>query len=219
MAALDTVINLSPLLTSRTIIVTTFLLTRATLLTALVVLLILLARIAFLLASLLPTTLLGAAGILLVLLARILALSALLVTHLIVLVLISHFEDPLVPTWHNIKTRDLTSPFPARASRHRMCWAVERGDCVMRVATSDFHALKSRPRAAPCVASIRIGAPPIHSRSTMMLFHPDGRMTGRRPQFEGSASEISSPGRPSSIVISIPPIFAMKGPAGTLESG
>ncbi|KFG89457.1 hypothetical protein BV98_002721 [Sphingobium herbicidovorans NBRC 16415] len=67
-------------------------LTFATLLATLIVLLILLARVAFLLTTLLPATLLGPAGILLVLLTRILALSALLVAHLIVLVLICHFR-------------------------------------------------------------------------------------------------------------------------------
>jgi len=67
-------------------------LTLATLLAAFIVLLILLARVAFLLTTLLPATLLGPAGILLVLLARILALATLLVAHLIILVLICHFR-------------------------------------------------------------------------------------------------------------------------------
>lgn len=92
MTALDIIISRLALLTARTIIVTAFLLARATLLTALFVLLILLAGAPFLLTSLLPATLLGAASILLVLLARILGLSTLLVSHLIVLVLISHLR-------------------------------------------------------------------------------------------------------------------------------
>lgn len=86
MAALDSIIGGLPLLTARTIIAA-FLLIRAALLAPLVVLLILLAGI--------------------------LGLSASLVTHLIVLVLICHLRIlSLAPKWHIIKTRDIMWPLP-----------------------------------------------------------------------------------------------------------